>query len=142
MRPGVCCPGSLARRGRLGQVGRLPKARIGGAGLPRWCTAAWRVLGRAARDRYDRCLLRAMNARPAAAVVKVLGKLACYSRYRVCILCAYIYECIELAVGPDFQRGVAARFLKPPFSVFSPPRKQAKPCRCILSTIDTTPSCC
>jgi hypothetical protein len=38
--------------------------------------------------------------------------------------------------------GVAARFLKPLFSVFLPPRKQAKPCRRILSTIDTTPSCC
>jgi hypothetical protein len=39
-------------------------------------------------------------------------------------------------------RGAAARFLKPHFSVFSLPRKQAKPCRRILSTIDTTPSCC
>jgi hypothetical protein len=38
--------------------------------------------------------------------------------------------------------GAAARFLKPPFSILFPPRKQAKPCWCILSTIDTTPSCC
>jgi hypothetical protein len=41
---------------------------------------------------------------------------------------------------PNF-RGAAARFLKPSFSVLSPPRKQAKLCRRILSTIDTTPSC-
>jgi hypothetical protein len=40
------------------------------------------------------------------------------------------------------SRGAAARFLKPPFSVILPPRKQAKPCRCILSIIDTTSSCC
>jgi hypothetical protein len=38
--------------------------------------------------------------------------------------------------------GTAARFLKPSFSVLLPPRKQAKPCRRILSTIDTTPPCC
>jgi hypothetical protein len=37
--------------------------------------------------------------------------------------------------------GAAARFLKPHFSILFPPRKQAKPCWCILSTIDTTPSC-
>jgi hypothetical protein len=39
-------------------------------------------------------------------------------------------------------RGAAARFLKPPFSVLLPPRKQAKPHRRILSTIHITPSCC
>jgi hypothetical protein len=33
------------------------------------------------------------------------------------------------------SRGAAARFLKPLFPVFLPPRK-------LLSTIDTTPSCC
>jgi hypothetical protein len=45
------------------------------------------------------------------------------------------------AGGPNLRRA-AAQFPKPPFPVLLPPRKQAKPCRCILSTIDTTPSCC
>jgi hypothetical protein len=40
------------------------------------------------------------------------------------------------------SHGAAAWFLKPPFSVILPPRKQAKPYRRILSTIDTTPLCC
>jgi hypothetical protein len=44
--------------------------------------------------------------------------------------------------GRPNPRGAAARFLKPPFSVLLPLRKQAKPCQRILSTIDTTPSCC
>jgi hypothetical protein len=53
------------------------------------------------------------------------------------------YKRIRTAGGSgDFLCGAAVRFLKPSFSVLSPPRKQAKPCRRILSTIDTTPSCC
>jgi hypothetical protein len=51
--------------------------------------------------------------------------------------------------GPGRQRsswpnlcGATVRFLQPPFFILLPPRKQAKPCRRILSTIDTTPSCC
>jgi hypothetical protein len=60
----------------------------------------------------------------------------------VCVRVGYKKDwCVASFVWPNSRRA-AARFMKPPFSVLLPPRKQAKPCRCILSTIDTTPSCC
>jgi hypothetical protein len=84
-------------------------------------------------DRSDRDRRRNLHTMRARKVFNLApsARLGCYKRTSA-----------ASGLGRSNLRGAAARFLKPPFSVLLPPRKQAKPCWRILSTMDTTSSCC